>query len=158
MMTFTTEEIFSSVIFALAYGAIFAIFLSFTVILKQSIALMLDMLKTTPDFEKILPLPSFGKIKISYKSGVFISVVSIFVFAVGFSLLSYLSLDGQLRLYMFILSFASFYLSKTAFLGIFSRAILFVVKVLLFLLVLAIRILLWLPKRVCTYYNLLKNK
>ena len=158
MMTFTTEEMFSSVIFALAYGAIFAIFLSFIVILKQSISLMLDMLKTTLDFEKIFPLPSFGKMKINHKSNTFISVVSIFLFAVGFSLLSYLSLDGQIRLYMLVLSFASFYLSKTAFIGILSWMILFVVKALFILLAPVLRIVLWLPKRVYNHFHLIKNK
>ena len=157
-MTFTTEEIFSSVIFALAYGVIFAIFRSVVVALKQSVSLMLDMLKTTLDFEKIFPLPSFGKMKINHKSNTFISVVSIFLFAVGFSLVSYLSLDGQIRLYMLVLSFASFYLSKTTFLVIFSRVILSVVKALFILLAPVLRIVVWLPKRVYNHFHLIKNK
>ena len=158
MMTFSTEEIFSSVIFALAYGAIFAIILSFVVVLKESLVAILDMLKTTLSYEKIFPLPSFSGVKISYKSSAFISVIAVFLFAVGFSLLSYMSLDGQLRLYMLILSFASLYLSKIAIFDIFSRVILLALKAFFIIIALIVRVALWLPKRLYNHLNLIKNK
>ena len=158
MMTFSTEEVFSSVIFALAYGAIFAIILSFIVVVKESLTVMLDMLKTTCGYEKIFPLPRFKGVKISYKSSAFISVIAVFLFAIGFSLLSYMSLDGQLRLYVLILSFASFYVSKIAFFDIFSRVILLALKAFFIIIALIVRVALWLPKRLYNHLNLIKNK
>ena len=157
-MTFSAEEIFSSVIFALAYGAIFAVIFSLTVVMKESLAVFFNMLKNSLRYDKIFPLPSYEKVKISNKTGAFISVVSIFLFAVGFSLLSYLALDGQLRLYMLTLSFASFYLSKIAFFDIFSRVILFAFRISFILIVFIVRLVLWLPKRIFNHLHLLKNK
>lgn len=158
MMTFSAEEIFSSVIFALAYGAIFAVIFSLTVVLKEILAVSFAMLKSSLRYDKIFPLPSLKNVKISNKSGALISVVSIFLFAVGFSLLSYLALDGQLRLYMLILSFASFYLSKIAFSDIFSRVIFFAFRISFILIIFVIRLVLWLPKRIFNLLQLIKNK
>ena len=157
-MTFSAEEIFSSVIFALAYGTIFAVILSLTVVLKESLAVSFAMLKSSLRFYKIFPLPSLKNLKISNKSGALISVVSIFLFAIGFCLLSYLTLDGQLRLYMLTLSFASFYLSKIAFFDIFSGVIFFGFRISFILIIFVIRLVLWLPKRIFNLLQLIKNK
>jgi hypothetical protein len=48
-------------------------------------------------------------------------IVDILVFGVGFIFLSYAALDGALRFYMLILSFAAFYLSNFAFFEFLSR-------------------------------------
>ena len=157
-MTFSTEELFTSVIFALAYGAIFAIAFSFIVVVKESLSVMIDMLKSALRYEKILPLPRFNNVKNDFKPGAFISVIAVFMFAVGFSLLSYMALDGQLRLYMLILSFALFYLSKNAFYDIFSRVTLFGLKLFFIIFAFALRVVIWLPKKCINQLYVIKNK
>ena len=158
MMTFSTREIFSSVVFALAYGSIFAMFFSFILAIKGSLALVWNLLKETVKYNKILPLPSFKGAKISIKSGAALSIIAIFSFAIGFSLLSYMSLDGQLRLYMLILSFASFYLSKNVFCDIFTVAFLLALKVVFILFALVVRVVLLLPKKIYTIVHIIKIK
>ena len=44
--------------------------------------------------------------------GAFVTAVSIIFFSFGFMLLSYVALDGELRMYMLLFSLSSFFLSK----------------------------------------------
>ncbi len=121
MMTFTSQEILLSVLYAIIYGCFFALLLSALLLIKGVIKGGRESLISVIRFDKIFPLPSFSQIQASENPGAFLSAASIILFAVGFSLLSYFSLDGEIRLYMLILSFASFYLSKFVILGIFKK-------------------------------------
>lgn len=159
MMSFSTGEILASVIYAIAYGTLFAIAFTLIVTIKEFAVLFYDMLKSCINYEKIFPLPKFTIKKITPKISGVTSVLSIFFFAIGFSLLSYLSLDGEIRLYMLIFAFASLYLSKIAFLNFFINAFLLIFGLFNAAFSLFLRLLLWCPKRIMRkLHYIIKNK
>lgn len=121
MMTFSSAEILESMICALIYGASFAALLSLAMLIKGLVVKSGEIFKEIIGFEKIFPLPRFKEIVFAQGCGAVLSFFAVVSFAVGFSMLSYYSLDGELRLYMLILSFASFYLSKFVFSEVFVK-------------------------------------
>lgn len=147
MMTFSAGEIFSSVVYALIYGIAFAMMLSAIKAIKEGIYASLEYLKNISKNDRIFSLPSLKRVNFIHRTDAVAHALSILLFAVGFSLLSYLSLDGQIRLYMLIFSFASFYMSKNAFFG-FSKKIVFIaLGIPVALIAMALRITLKIIKR-----------
>ena len=115
MMGFSSIEILNSVLFAVIYGAFFAF-------IYESVRLALLVFKSLPKvcseilvFEKIFPTPPITKAVKSAKTGRPFSFFSVLAFFFGFSVISYISLDGDIRLYMLILSSASFFLFYSTF-------------------------------------------
>lgn len=143
MMTFSAGEIFSSVVYALIYGIAFAMMLSVIKAIKEGIYASLEYLKNISKNDRIFSLPSLKRVNFMHRTGAVAHALSILLFAVGFSLLSYLSLDGQIRLYMLILSFASFYLSKIVFFDFLNKAIGFILSSAFFLLCPLVRMLIY---------------
>ena len=122
MMSFSAEEIFLSVILFLAYGAAFAVLFCLMILAKGLVSLIIERAREILGSERLFSLPKYKYIRIQHNMGVTLTVMCVFLFTVGFCLASYLALDGELRLYGFILAFAAFYLSKFAFYGIFEKA------------------------------------
>ena len=126
-MSFTREEIIFSVISSLAYGVLFSVLFCIVKISREIGLVFLRQftaalnLNGKSDNTEQKPSNSGGDI------GAFTIVFLSIAFTVGFCLLSYLSLDGEIRLYMLVLSFASFYLSKFAFFDFCERTILFAI-------------------------------
>ncbi len=158
MMTFSGQEILLSIVFSLAFGGLFAILFSLILILKEMCLLSLDTLKRTVIFDKIFPLPRLRKIKKSPKCGVILTVFFIFIFMLGFSLLSYFSLDGELRLYMLVLAFASFYLSKFAFFEILGTIFVLLLNAFFAVFSFALRLLAFYPRKMVMRFNNILNK
>ena len=153
MMGFDSGEIARSLLWAIIYGAGYSFVLYLLSMLFGLLGSVRDASIKIIRFEKLFPLPSFSEFKISCHSSWGFTVFSVFLFATGFSLLSYLSLDGEIRIYMLILSFASFYLSKIAFSVIFSHLFAIAFRFFLVLISLPVRIilllLLYFPRRIC---------
>ena len=147
MMTFSAGEIFSSVVYALIYGIAFAMMLSAIKAIKEGIYASLEYLKNLSWNDRIFSLPSLKRVNFIHRTSAVAHALSILLFAVGFSLLSYLSLDGQIRLYMLILSFASFYMSKNAFFGFLKRIVFIALGIPVSLIAIALRITLKISKR-----------
>ena len=141
MLSFTSEEIFASITHALLFGFIFAIIVSLLLMIKGVTEGLGQGIKEVIYFDRILPLPSFKYLKNQSKPGGVLSVFLIFTFAIGFSILSYVSLDGELRLYMLIVAFASFYLSKFAFFGFSSTIFVALFRLLFKLFSLVLRVI-----------------
>ena len=100
MMGFSGREILLSVLYAFLFGLGYSL-------LYQLILISLEAVKSLPRLareilgsEKIFPSPSIKKELKDRKFGAVFAFFSVFLFFVGFLLLSYLALDGQLRLYI----------------------------------------------------------
>lgn len=157
MMTFSEAELISSVVYALIYGILFACLLSATQLVKEILLNIKTIGREMLMVEKIFPLPRFRNMKIQRDLGAGLSVLSIFIYAIGFSLLSYLALDGEIRLYMFLLSFASFYLSKFVFFEFLTNVFLKFFRLLLILLSFAVRPVFFIIKKFINSIKSLSN-
>lgn len=131
MIAFTTGEILLSVIYALIFGAGFAV-------LTSAVDMLLGVALTLPTFarevfcfDRILPPPKLSQAGTGRKKGALYIFLCVILFAIGFSLLSYVSLDGQIRIYMLALAFASFYLSKSVFCDFLTKLFLSLFKLIL---------------------------
>ena len=141
MMSFSLDEILVSIVSAFVYGLIFAFCISLALIIKSLIKGLPCIIREMLFYEKLLPLPQPMRPTGDEKNGPFLLCGSIFLFALGFSLLSYFSLDGEIRLYMLIISFASFYLSNFVFFKTFNKIALLFIRVILNVLAFAIRVI-----------------
>lgn len=124
MIAFEKSELLLSVLMAVAYGAGFSVLLCAVDIILGSISAIPRLFREVIVFDSIMPPPRFKKDCFELRRGPIYIFLAFMLFAVGFCLLSYVSLDGEIRLYMLILSFASFYLSKIAFFDFLRRAFL----------------------------------
>ena len=123
-MTFTREEIIFSVICSLAYGVLFSVLFCIVKISREIGLVFLHQFATAPDSNSKSDNTEQKPSKFRGEIGAFTILFLSIAFTVGFCLMSYLSLDGEIRLYMLVLSFASFYLSKFAFFDFCERLIL----------------------------------
>jgi hypothetical protein len=131
MIAFTKEQVLFSIIYAAIYG------LAASVVYNLSCALI-SILKSLPQifrqavcFDKIFPLPRFDKANKSGEVGGLIVFASIISFSFGFLLLSYFALDGCIRLYMLIITSASFFVSNIVLWTILESAVLALINIFL---------------------------
>lgn len=141
-MGFSFSEILGAVLMCLCFGVGYALAFSLLSCLLGVIKAGRAFFTRIIDFERIFPLPTFRDLKISPYRGAVFSFLSVLLFAIMYSLLSYLALDGEIRLYTLIIYFASFYLSRIAFLGIFIKAFELIIRALMLLISLFVRMLL----------------
>ena len=157
MITFTYAEIALSVIYAMLFGCVFAGVLSIICLLCDLVLKIPKMMKDIIVFEKILPAPSFDFLKSRRKDGGFIAFFSVILFTLGFLLLSYYTLDGIIRIYMLILSFAAFYLAKMTFLNVFERLLLFILTWVLKPFAVSVRLIIYPLKRFISWLKMRKK-
>ena len=115
MIGFSGREILLSILYAAIYGAIFCVV----------IELVKTFIRVCKAMPKIL-CSDFKNIKyymLKEAEGDVFAFLCVFSFFLGYLLLSYFSLDGQLRLYMLIISSAVYFLSKMTFLKPLKSAI-----------------------------------
>ena len=124
MIAFTTEEILLSIIYSIGFGVIFSCLYSASLalisLLKSGSKIFAFFMTSASPFDGFKEKWSFR----TYSPGPVHSFLSVILFAIGFSITSYISLDGEIRLYTLIVSFASFYLSNSAFSIILNRVFL----------------------------------
>lgn len=140
-MDFSFSEILRSVLMSLCFGVGYALAFSLLSCLLGVIKPGRAFFTRIIDFENIFPLPTFRDLKITPYRGAVFSFLSVLLFAITYSLLSYLALDGEIRLYTLFFYFASFYLSRIAFFGIFIKAFELIIRALMLLISLFVRIL-----------------
>ena len=115
MMGFSAREVLLSVVYSVAYGAAYSLIYKTLEFLINLIFVFPEYLCTQLREEKIISLISIkGKIK-GRKNGPIFTFFSTLTYFTGFLLLSYFSLDGDIRLYMLILSSASLYIFNLTF-------------------------------------------
>lgn len=117
MKGFTLAEIFESVLSALIYGGAFEVLCRILSIFSFALWAVVEApifsLREAIVKRRRKPTPSLFKSFLTLARELFCSIILIFkvtLFTLGFILLSYYSLDGELRLYMLILAFISRYL------------------------------------------------
>ena len=141
MIAFTYQEIADSILFAIGFGVGFSVLYSAVLLLRSIIFSLPDIFCSIFVFDKILPLPSFSEIGKGQKVGKILCFFSVVLFFVGFCLLSYIALDGIIRIYMLVLCSAAFYLSKITIFEFFIKVFLFIFRFVLRLFTLVIRII-----------------
>ncbi len=114
MIAFTQNEILRSMFNATILGICMCFFSTLINILGQLFPTIGTMLIGSFKYEKIFSIEKYDKTNKCTHSPLYIFLCTI-AFAISFMLLSYYSLDGQIRLYMLLQLFASFYISKITF-------------------------------------------
>ena len=118
MIVFSFTEILISLLYAVIFGLCFSIFYGVISVLYISLKSMQKLIYQIVFFDKILPSPSIKKEIKQGEKGPFFAFLSVLAFFLGFMLTSYFALDGDIRLYMLLLSSASFYIFYSAFCGV----------------------------------------
>lgn len=141
MITFSIREIIFSALSAVIFGVVFSAFVCTLDMLIGVASSLPEFLIASVRFDKVFPPARLSVSARKRSVGPIYLFFCILIFALGFSLLSYISLDGEIRIYMLILSFASFYLSKISFCNFLTRAILWLFDGAISLVTLALRCL-----------------
>ncbi len=140
MISFTNGEIFLSLGYAAGYGVAYSGLYSLLLLLRAVLYSGADIAAAMLGFEKILPAPSFKThIKVG-KTGAVFAFFSVIIFALGLVITSYLAIDGVMRVYMLIISFAAFYLSKMTFFDLLLKIFVWVFDKILQLLCIFVRL------------------
>jgi hypothetical protein len=107
MIYFTAEEIYLSIIYSFIYGAGLALILTvFKVILGVRCAIG-KYAESILHYERITKVENYCKYSKTTRYGRVYTVFSITMFFLGYLLLSYYALDGNLRIYTFLISLLS---------------------------------------------------
>ena len=124
MIAFSTDEIVRSVYYSILYGMLYCGFISIFQVASGLLLSLKELLNHVLNYEKIFILPKrilstkFGKI------GPFTVFLYFIFYSIGFVLLSYLTLDGIVRIYMIIISSATIFLLKPTFYAFSSKIVL----------------------------------
>ena len=157
MIDFDLKITLTSILFAVIFGVLYAVLYSVVYLLKSTFGCIPSIIRDIVSFDKILPLPRFEYLSTEGRLGGFLTSLLIILFGLGFSILSYISLDGQIRIYMLFFSFASFYLSKKVFFNIFIRFFFLLLSCFLILFSIILRVII-LPIKMIIHYFLRKVK
>ena len=143
MITFGVSEIFASMLYACIYGFLFSSIYSFITALFSSFKFLPK--KISNIFHKPRLFSSLKTDRTIIENNPCGTSIACFViiFALGYVFLSYFALDGLIRLYMLVIAFASFYLSKFVFFGIFTFVFFAVSDILVLITAYVLRIISW---------------
>lgn len=110
-MSFSFSEIINSVFCAIIYGCGYFVYFTILRILLSRLRDVKFFIRSTYDYSKITEKKRRGDVALKPSSVT--AFFDIFIFGIGFILLSYFALDGCLRVYMVIVSsFVFFSLKK----------------------------------------------
>jgi hypothetical protein len=142
MMGFTGEELLLSVLHAVIYGGACSVIYCILKLLCDLPSSLGRVCKDIAVYENILSVKEPQRYVILGKRGWLFSFLGLIAYFVGFLLLSYYSLDGQVRIYMLLISSASFYVFDLSFCVVLRRIILFLFYQILAIVTVALRIVL----------------
>lgn len=123
MIYFTAEEIYASILYAAAYGALFAAFYQLIKFIVADFYVIKFALKSTFKYKRIFEAPNLPASDSELIHNTLIHRITLFLaitlYGVGFIFLSYMTLDGYYRLYMLGISLlaiglTNYILRKTA--------------------------------------------
>ena len=110
MIIFDFETIAVSSFSALLYGFVFAILYSLSVVFTNLFLVFFDTILTP---EKARDLKKVEcHLQKAKDSPIFLRVVFIFLFGIGFTILSYATLSGIIRLYMVVIALCAFFVPE----------------------------------------------
>jgi hypothetical protein len=107
MIIFDFETIAASSFSALLYGFVFAILYSLSAVFTNLFLVLFDAILTP---QKARDLKRAERpLSRAKDSPIFLRVIFIFLFSIGFTILSYATLSGIIRLYMVVISLCAFF-------------------------------------------------
>lgn len=147
MIYFAAEEIYTSVLYAIIYGFVFAIISRLSRLLIEEIRLARHLVTAVIRYEKIFDPPialkySAEKCKLDGMSGRIFKFCEILTFGIGYILLSYLALDGLHRVYILIISLIAYFLAERLISVTLLKALILIIELIMTLIVYIFRILL----------------
>ena len=110
MIVFDFETIATSSFSALLYGFVFAILYSLSVVFTNLFLVFFDTI-LTPQKERDIKRAECHLQK-AKDSPIFLRVIFIFLFGIGFTILSYATLSGIIRLYMVVIALCAFFVPE----------------------------------------------
>lgn len=143
MINFSLEEIIRSILYASSFGILFSFLYTAIRLLKSILLTIPDVIRELFVFDRLFCTPDFKKSMLLMKNGRLMTFISILLFSLGLVTVSYLSLDGEIRIYVIVFSFASFYLANIVFLRIFLKVIIFILDLLLRVICIALRMMIF---------------
>lgn len=110
MIIFDFETIATSSFSALLYGFVFAILYSLSVLFTNLFLMCFDAILTPQKARD--PKSVECHLQKAKDSPIFLRVIFIFLFGIGFTILSYATLSGIIRLYMVVISLCAFFVPE----------------------------------------------
>ena len=157
MISFTTEEVLFSLLCGVLYGFVFSLFNELIGIFVTFIFANAKLFRSILKYENIFEKNEFLiRKKREYSS--FLTATIIVLFFFGFILLSYITLDGVIRLYLLFVSFAAFYLSKITVCKMIGGVLLRLLNLLFSVFLISFRILLLPFRKIYVYINRILSK
>lgn len=143
MINFSLEEITRSILYASSFGILFSFIYTGVRLFKSILLTIPEFIRELFVFDRLFYTPDFKKSMILMKNGRLMTFISILLFSLGLVTVSYLSLDGEIRIYMIVFSFASFYLANIVFFRILLKAIIFILDLFLRVICIALRMMIF---------------
>ena len=155
MIAFEFSEIANSALSALVYGAIFAILSQFTASLLSALKGVLVFLPRAFIYDgaaiiKLLAVKEIFEERIKVRNKIIDEIIvfmKVLVFGIGLILLSYIYLDGSIRLYMLFISVLSYFVSYRFINPFFQKTMNATINVIGFLLINGLRLIFFLPRK-----------
>ena len=141
MMSFSFFEIITSLFYAIIFGLGYSLFYAVIFIIYLSFKDIPSLFCQIVVFDKILPSPSIKKGIKEGKCGPLFAFLSVLTFFLGVMFASYFALDGEIRLYMLVLSSASFYIFYLTFYDVFRTIFILLFDMILFVVTLSLRLI-----------------
>ena len=113
MMSFSTAEVLFSIIYSIAYGALFFLFYTATCIIKNELLTLKALPSNIIRYDKILQKSTKNQGRNQQESGALGVSLSIILFSLGLVFLFYYALDGCVRVYAFLTSLGAFFALKS---------------------------------------------
>jgi hypothetical protein len=110
MIIFDFETIAASSFSALLYGFVFAILYSLSVVFTNLFLVLFDTILTPQKAHDIKRAECH--LQKAKDSPIFLRVVFVFLFGIGFTILSYATLSGIIRLYMVVIALCAFFVPE----------------------------------------------
>lgn len=111
MVVFSPLQVFISTVSALLYGVVFAIITNFASTLFDLFRLLFFISKWDDKMQKAGE-NDIGNISLQSRRPIAITFWGIVLFGIGFSVISFITLDGNIRLYTLLASILGWYLSE----------------------------------------------
>ncbi len=112
MVNFPLLKILHSFISALLYGAFFSLIANFIYLLFDSARIFLFAIKRDNDAQRRI-IHTSSDTGYSQQRHIVIVVAEIIIFGIGFSVVSFITLEGNLRLYSLLSSILGWYFTET---------------------------------------------
>lgn len=146
MISYTFTEIFNSLLSALVFGSVFSLFCSICRLARLYFGMLLSALYGSVVYDgKLFSRPDLNRFERRHRESRLISEISAFfsvvLFFWGIILISYLTLDGDVRIYLVIFAFLAFLISERLFSRFFIKILCFGFELILFSFTVILRII-----------------